>query len=68
MKALGTLAIWLLIIGGINWGLVGLMGYDWDLVAKIFGGVDGVIARIVYILVGLSGLVVLVNQFSGSDK
>lgn len=40
----------LLIIGGLNWGLVGLFGFD--LVIWIFGA--GMIANIIYILVGLS--------------
>jgi len=43
----------LLIVGGLNWGLVGL--FDMDLVQVIFGGIP-VLADIVYILVGLSGL------------
>lgn len=42
----------LLIIGGLNWGLVGLMNID--VVAMIFG--DGPGARIIYLLVGLSAL------------
>ena len=44
----------LLIIGGINWGLVGL--FQFDLVAAVFGGQDAALARIVYILVGLAAL------------
>jgi uncharacterized protein len=43
----------LLIIGGVNWGLVGL--FDLDLVAMLFGQ-GSLISRIVYILVGLSAL------------
>ena len=56
MKKLNTLdwiAVILLIIGGLNWGLVGI--FSWDLVAAIFGDMS-VVARIVYILVGLSGI------------
>ena len=44
----------LLVIGGLNWGLVGLFQYD--LVAAIFGGAAGVVTRIIYTLVGLSAL------------
>ncbi|MFH0988037.1 MAG: DUF378 domain-containing protein [Parcubacteria group bacterium] len=47
----------LVIIGGLNWGLVGFFG--WDLVAAIFGAMS-VIARIVYALVGLSALWMIV--------
>ena len=46
------LALTLLIIGGLNWGLVGL--FSFDLVAWIFGGQGTVLSRIVYILVALS--------------
>jgi uncharacterized membrane protein YuzA (DUF378 family) len=56
MKKLGALdwiALILIIIGGLNWGLVG--AFDFDLVAKIFGAMS-IVARIVYILVGLSAI------------
>lgn len=46
------LALSLLIIGGLNWGLVGL--FSFDLVAWIFGGQSSVLSRIVYVLVALS--------------
>ena len=48
------IAMILLIVGGINWGLVGLAQFD--LVAAIFGGQDALLSRIVYILVGLAAL------------
>jgi uncharacterized protein len=54
VKALNIIALALIIIGGINWGLVGL--FQFDLVAAIFGGQDAALARIVYILVGLAAL------------
>jgi uncharacterized membrane protein YuzA (DUF378 family) len=44
----------LLVVGGLNWLLVGLTGWD---VGQIFGGQDAMISRIVYVLVGLSALV-----------
>jgi uncharacterized membrane protein YuzA (DUF378 family) len=47
----------LVIIGALNWGLVGLIGLD--LVAKLFG-TGSVLARVVYILVGLSAVYLLV--------
>ena len=49
-----TLALILSIVGSLNWGLVGI--FQFDLVAWLFGGQDGVISRIVYTLVGLAGL------------
>ncbi|MCM1463175.1 MAG: DUF378 domain-containing protein [Bacteroides sp.] len=48
------IALFILLIGGINWGLVGLFGFD--LVAWIFGGSASVISRIVYIVVALAAL------------
>ena len=45
------LALALIIIGGLNWGLVGIL--DFDLVAWIFGGSDVILSRIVYTLVGI---------------
>jgi uncharacterized membrane protein YuzA (DUF378 family) len=53
MSTLGWIAMGLLIVGGINWGLVGFFGFD--LVAAIFGPMS-VLSRIVYALVGLSAL------------
>jgi len=54
MKALNLITLILVIVGGINWLLVGLAQFD--LVAAIFGGPESGLARIVYILVGLSAL------------
>lgn len=48
------IALTLLIIGGLNWGCVGI--FQFDLVAWIFGGQTGIISRIVYILVGLAAI------------
>ncbi len=44
----------LLIIGGINWGLVGL--FEFDLVAWLFGGGTAILSRVVYILVAISAV------------
>jgi hypothetical protein len=54
MKAMNLITLSLVIVGGLNWGLVGL--FDFDLVAAIFGGQDTVLASLVYIIVGLSAL------------
>ena len=48
------IALTLLIIGGLNWGGVGLFGFD--LVAFLFGGSASVMSRIVYCLVGLAAV------------
>jgi uncharacterized protein len=55
LKGLDMLALVLVIIGGLNWGLVGL--WDLNIISKVFG-VASVLTKIVYILVGLSGVYV----------
>ena len=47
-------ALILAIIGGLNWGCVGL--FRFDLVAYLFGGQTATVSRVVYTLVGLAGL------------
>jgi uncharacterized membrane protein YuzA (DUF378 family) len=51
---LDRLALVLLIIGGLNWLLVGL--FEYDLVASIFGGQTAFISKVIYTLVGIAGL------------
>jgi len=57
MKALKMIAIVLVIVGGLNWGLVGL--FNFDLVAAIFGAMS-LLSKIVYVLVGLAALYVAI--------
>lgn len=54
MKVADMIALALVIIGGLNWLLVGL--FEFDLVASLFGGQDAILSKIVYILVGLAAL------------
>jgi uncharacterized membrane protein YuzA (DUF378 family) len=56
MKTLTWIALILLIVGGLNWLLVG--AFNFDLVAALFGDMSP-LSRIVYILVGLSALCIL---------
>lgn len=53
METLTVIALILVIIGALNWGLVGL--FNFNLVSAIFGE-RSAISKIIYILVGLSGL------------
>lgn len=48
------IALALLIIGGLNWGLVGI--FSFDLVAWLFGGTGAIISRIVYVAVALAAI------------
>ncbi len=59
MKALHKIAFILLIIGGLNWLLLAVFGWE---VGQIFGGQAAVISRIIYILVGLSAIVEIVGH------
>ena len=54
MKVLYSIALTLVIIGAINWLLIGL--FNFDLVATIFGAMS-VMSRIIYVLVGIAGLI-----------
>ncbi len=64
MRIVNTITLVLLIVGGLNWGLVGL--FDFDLVATLFGDMSA-LSRIVYVLVGLSALWQLVPLFRGEE-
>ncbi|MFJ5716896.1 DUF378 domain-containing protein [Neobacillus sp. NPDC093127] len=55
MRTIHRIALVLVIIGAINWGLIGL--FRFDLVAAIFGGQGAFLSRVIYSLVGLSGLI-----------
>jgi len=58
MEILTKIAAALLIVGGLNWGLIGLA--DFDLVAFLFGSMSW-LSRIVYTLVGVSAVWVLID-------
>lgn len=61
-SALDWIALVLLIVGGLNWGLVAIDS-GWDVVAAIGGGMEGVVARIIYGLVGLAALYTIYYVF-----
>jgi len=66
MQTLRRIALALVIIGAINWGLIGF--FQFDLVAFIFGGQEAGLSRVVYALVGLSGLYCLTLLFEPMDE
>ncbi len=53
-KVLDLTALTLVLIGALNWGLIGF--FQFDLVASIFGGMDSTFSRLVYALVGLGAI------------
>ena len=65
MSALNKVTLLLLIVGGLNWGLVGL--FDFDLVAAIFGEMS-IVSRIVYVLVGVSALAQILPLLKGDGS
>lgn len=54
MNSLDRIALILVIIGALNWGSLGLFRYD--VVAALFGGTTSAVSRLIYLVVGLSGL------------
>jgi uncharacterized membrane protein YuzA (DUF378 family) len=64
MRAINQITLLLLIVGGLNWGLVGL--FDFDLVAALFGE-KSLLSRIVYVLVGLSAVWQIIPLVRGSE-
>lgn len=64
MKVIDKIALLLIIIGAINWGLIAL--FQFDLVAALFGEMS-VLSRIVYGLVGISGLWGIRLLFTNND-
>lgn len=63
MRTLDTIALLLVVIGAINWGLIGL--FRFDLVASLFGDMT-TLTRIIYSLVGIAGLYAI--SFFGRDR
>ena len=62
---LDIIALILTIIGGINWGVIGI--FQFDLVAWIFGGQDAILSRIIYTLVGIAALWCISLFFRDND-
>lgn len=59
------ICIILLIIGGINWGLIGL--FSFNLVAWLFGGAASAISRIIFTLVGVAAICAIPSLFTGQE-
>ena len=60
------LALILVIIGALNWGLIGL--FQFDLVSTLFGGQDALLSRIIYTLVGAAGAYAISFLFREREK
>ncbi len=66
MEIFNKICIVLLIIGGINWGLVGL--FSFDAVGWLCGGSVSVLSRIIFTVVGVAALCAIPGLFSGSSS
>ena len=64
MKIVNWVTLILLVIGGLNWGLVGILGID--VIMTVFGA--GIISQIIYVLVGLSAIYVAVMAAMGKQS
>ena len=65
MMMINKLALILSIIGGVNWGLVGI--FNFDLVAWIFGGQYSIFSKIIYILVAICSLICISFFFENDE-
>lgn len=59
------IALILAIVGGLNWGSIGIFGFD--IVAFLFGGADSAMSRVIYTLVGLAAVWCISLLFRESD-
>ncbi len=53
MKSLHMVAFILLVIGGLNWLLLGIFGWE---IGTLFGGMSAVVSRVIYVLVGIAAI------------
>lgn len=65
MRILNVITLVLLIVGGLNWGLVG--AFDFNLVSALFGEMTR-LSRIVYVLVGLAAVYQIIPLTKGADQ
>ena len=65
MEFLNKLSLLLVIIGALNWGSIGLFGFD--VVAFLCGGTASLLSRIIYTLVGLAGIWCITLLFRGEE-
>ncbi len=66
MHIVRRICLVLVIIGALNWGLVGL--FDFNLVSFIFDNISVVVSRIIYSLVGVAGIYLLVDGLLNFDR
>lgn len=65
MKIIDRIALILAIIGGINWGAIGI--FQFDIVAWLFGGQDAILSRVIYTLVCIAAIWCISLLFRNSE-
>ncbi|HUX06557.1 MAG TPA: DUF378 domain-containing protein [Acidobacteriota bacterium] len=65
MKALEWIALIIVVIGAINWGLIGL--FEFNLVTYLISAMDWLV-KTVYVIVGIAGIVLLICKFTNTGK
>lgn len=65
MSTIQRIALILTVVGAVNWGLVGFFQYD--LAASLFGSQNAPLSRILYVIIGLAGLINLGLLFAPSE-
>lgn len=65
MSVLDKIALAFVVIGGLNWGSIGIFGFDF--VGAIFGGQDAIFSRIIFALVGIAALWCISLYFRRND-
>lgn len=68
MKTFNAIILALLIIGALNWGCIGL--FNFDFVSSTFGAMSSVFTRIIYVIVGIAGILglFLFQSFSKDEE
>ncbi|MFC2949060.1 DUF378 domain-containing protein [Virgibacillus sediminis] len=66
MKVLDRVSLTILILGGLNWMLIGL--FEWDLVGGLLGGMDSPFAKVIYVIVGIAAIYSLKMLGSLNDQ
>ena len=65
MSTLQKIALFITIVGALNWGLVGL--FEFDLVASIFGGATNIVSRVIYAIIAIAGIINIGLLFTDLD-
>ena len=66
MEIVNKICVALLIVGGLNWGLIGL--FNFDAVGWLFGGTTALISRIIFVIVGIAAICAIPGLFAANPR